>query len=143
MIRKNINVDVIMDVLELTMAAHPTSNFIKSLTFQYQQRGGLSKKQLQDLHEKAAKIGTMPVGKLATLEAIILKKPTRYKSPEPTITAPDIAEKNNRVGELINEILSKYPLHKMVMFFKAKYDNDEPLTPANIAEVERLHKILL
>ena len=58
MIRKNPNVDVIRDVLKLTLEAYPESNFIKSLLFQYQERGGLSKKQLQDLYTKASKVNT-------------------------------------------------------------------------------------
>jgi hypothetical protein len=141
MIRKNPNVDVISDVLKLTSAAYPESNFIKSLLFQYQERGGLSKKQLQDLYAKALKVNTIPSGKLATLEAVILKKPTRYKSPMP-VAAP-IFTKDERIGELINSILAKYPQHKMVVFLKTKYDNNEPLSVAETAEVERFYKILI
>ena len=141
MIRKNPQVDVIMDVLLLTATAYPTSNFIKSLLFQYQERGGLSKKQLQDLHAKASKVTTMPVGKLATMEAIILKKPTRYKSPLPT--APPVLPTDDKSGELMSDILVKYPQHKMILFLKAKYDNNETLSVTERAEVERLYKLLL
>ena len=141
MIRKDPNVDVINDVLQLTMVAYPASNFIKSLLFQYQERGGLSKKQLQDLHAKALKVNTIPAGKLATLEAIILKKPTRYRSPLPTVAPVEV--KDAKIGEHINEILAKYPQHKMVVFLKAKYDNNEPLSANDTAEVERFYKILI
>jgi hypothetical protein len=141
MIRKNPSVDVINDILRLTMEAHPASNFIKSLLFQYQERGGLSKKQLQDLHAKAAKVGGMPPGKLATLEAVILKKPTRYKSPMP-FAAPAVI-KDEKSGLYINEILAKYPQHKMVLFLKSKFDNGDVLSPAEKGEVERLHKLLI
>lgn len=141
MIRKNPNVDVIKDVLELSLVAYPENNFLKSLLFQYQERGGLSKKQLQDLYDKAAKVTTMPTGKLATLEAVILKKPTRYKSPTP-IAAP-IITKNLLTGEHLNEIIVKFPQHKMVTFLKLKYDNNELLSVAEIAEIERFYKILI
>ena len=141
MIRKNPNVDVIKDVLEQTLVAYPENNFIKSLLFQYHERGGLSKKQLQDLHAKASKVNTIPAGKLATLEAVILKKPTRYKSPTP-IATPIIA-KDVLTGEHLSEILAKFPQHKMVLFLKMKYDNNELLSLAETAEVERFYKILI
>ena len=141
MIRKNPNVDVINDVLKLTLDAYPESNFIKSLLFQYHERGGLSKKQLQDLYAKALKVNTIPVGKLATLEAVILKKPTRYKSTMPA--AAPVFTKNERTGQLINDILVKYPQHKMVVFLKIKYDNNEPLSAAETTEIERFYKILI
>ena len=141
MIRKNPNVDVIKDVLELSLVAYPENNFLKSLLFQYHERGGLSKKQLQDLYDKAAKVTTMPSGKLATLEAVILKKPTRYKSPTP-VAAPTIT-KNPLTGEHLNEIIAKFPQHKMVIFLKLKYDNNELLSLAESAEIERFYKILI
>ncbi|MBC7627632.1 hypothetical protein [Ferruginibacter sp.] len=141
MIRKNPGVDIINDILQLTMLAYPASDFIKSLLFQYQERGGLSKKQLQDLHVKASKVSGMPAGKLATLEAVILKKPTRYKSPLP-VAAP-VFTKNEKSGEYINEILAKYPGHKMVLFLKTKFDNNEMLSVAETAEIERFYKLLI
>lgn len=141
MIRKNLNVDVIYDVLQLTLAAYPASNFIKSLLFQYQERGGLSKKQLQDLHAKALQVNTIPAGKLATIEAVILKKPTRYKSPHPVVV-PMIV-KDDTVGLHINEMLAKYPQHKMLLFLKTKFENNEQLSVAETAEVERFYKLLI
>lgn len=141
MVRKLPTVDVINDVLQLTLAAYPASDFIKSLLFQYHERGGLGKKQLEGLHSKASKISTMPPGKLATLEAIILKKPTRYKSPLP-VAAPIVA-KDVRCGQLLEEILTRYPQHKMALFLKAKYDNNEALSVKDVSEIERFYKILV
>jgi hypothetical protein len=71
--KKKVGVDVILDVLKETLAANPESDFIKSLLFQYQERGGLSKKQLEGLLGKASKVVSISEAKLATLEAIILK----------------------------------------------------------------------
>lgn len=140
MYRKKPDVDIIKDLLELTLVAYPDSAFIKSLAFQYEERGGLSKKQLEGLYKKAGKLDTIPPGKLATLEAVILKRPNRFKSVLPENTP--LYTKDTRTGELIAAILGKYPQHKRVLFFKAKYDNNELLSPAEITELERFHKLL-
>ncbi|MEO6232963.1 MAG: hypothetical protein ABJB11_00210 [Ferruginibacter sp.] len=134
-------VDVIMDILKETLQKEPKSPFVESLLFQYMERGGLSKKQLEGLHSKASKIGTIAPGKLATLEAIILKKPTRYKSPLPTATLPP--EKDVVLQKLLEEILEKYPIHKRVVFIKMKYDKNEVISAIEKAEVERFHKLLI
>lgn len=139
--RKKPGVDVVKDLLELALIAYPDSTFIKSLSFQYEERGGLSKKQLDGLYKKAAKINTIPAGKLATLEALILQRPNRYKSGLPENTP--LYTKDTTSGRLMNDILEKYPQHKRVLFFKAKFDNNETLSSLEIAELERFHKLLL
>jgi hypothetical protein len=140
MFRKKIDVDVVNDILEAALAAYPESTFIKSLSQQYVERGGLSKKQLEGLYNKSLKIKSIPPGKLATLEAMILKRPNRYKSAPP---APKpLYSKDERVGELIGAILQKYPQHKRVLFFQSKYNNNESLSPTEIAELEKFKKLL-
>ena len=139
--RKKPDVDVIMDVLKETLAANPTSTFTASLLQQYQERGGLSKKQLEGLYHKASKVATITEGKLATLQAIILKKPTRYKSPLPQPTQLFI--KDDTAGEFIKKILEKYPQHKRVLFFKANYDNNKPLSVTETEELKRFYKLLI
>ncbi|HWC54799.1 MAG TPA: hypothetical protein VG676_14525 [Chitinophagaceae bacterium] len=138
--RKKPDVDVISDVLKLTLAAYPDSAFIKSLSYQYVERGGLSKKQLEGLYKKAVNVKNIPAAKLSTLEAIILKKPTRYKSPLPA-PAP-LYKKSTREGELIAAILEKFPQHKRVLFLKTKYDNNEILSSSETAELEKFYKML-
>ena len=137
--RKKTDVDVINDVLLLTMAAYPDSVFVKSLHQQYHNRGGLSKKQLEGLYQKALKANNVPAGKLATIEAEILKKPTRFKSDLPE--SRPLYKKDERIGLLIKETLEKYPEHKKVLFLKLKYENNELLQPGEITELERFHKI--
>jgi len=127
--------DIINDVLEECIQAYPLSSFIISLYKQYLQRGSLSKKQLQGLYGKASKIGQLPPGKLATIEAIIKRMPTRFKSELPEIKP--LFEKDEATGLLISEILVKYPQHKRVLFLKTKYDNNEVLTPADITDLKR------
>ncbi len=140
MIRKKIDVDIVKDILEALLEAQPHSTFVASLYQQYQERGGLSKKQLEGLYNKSQKVSSIPANKLATLEAVILKRPTRYKSPPP---APKpMYEKDERMGQMMEAILAKYPQHKRVLFLKSKYDNNETLTPAEVLEVERFTKVL-
>jgi hypothetical protein len=139
--RKKPDVDIINDVLLAAREAYPKSEFVQSLYQQYHERGGLSKKQLQGLYFKAEKIPNLPPNKLATLEAEILKKPTRYKSALP-INTP-LYTKNEEAGNLINEILAKCPQHKRVLFFKTKYDNNETLSATEITELKKFHSVLL
>lgn len=134
------DVDIVMDILKAVLEAQPLSSFTQSLLLQYQERGGLSKKQLQGLYGKASKISSIPSGKLATLEAIILKRPTREKSVLPELKP--LYSKDEASGEQIKIILEKYPLHKRVLFFKSKYDNNEPLLATDKAELQRFLKLL-
>ncbi len=134
------DVDVIRDILEQTEIAFPASSFVKSLHQQYLNRGGLSKKQLEGLYQIAQKVNTISVGKLSTLEAIILKKPTRYKSEKPEATP--LYKKDEVIGKKIEGILEKYPQHKRVLFLKVKYENNEVLSPAETAELEKFYKLL-
>ena len=134
------DVDVIMDVLKQVQAAHPESTFINSLLYQYQERGGLSKKQLEGLHSKASKVITVSHGKLATIEAIILKKHSKQRS---EVSKPiTIEKKDDNTAQLIEDILIKYPQHKRVLFFKMKYDNKEELSANEKTELEKFHALL-
>lgn len=134
------DVDVIRDILEQTEIAFPASSFVKSIHQQYLNRGGLSKKQLEGLYQMAQKANTIPVGKLSTLEAIILKKPTRYKSEKPA-PAP-LYKKDDELGQKMEAILEKYPQHKRVLFLKVKYENNEVFSSTELAELERFYKLL-
>ncbi len=134
-------VDIILDILQAVVAAQPHSAFARSLLLQYQERGGLSKKQLEGLYGKAQKVKDISAAKMATLQAIILKKPTRYKSELPE-QAP-LYQKDEETGQLIKDILLKFPEHKRVLFFRSKYENNEVLTAAEKAELHRFSKLPL
>jgi len=128
-------IDIVNEILEECIVAYPVSSFIISLYKQYQQRGSLSKKQLEGLYSKTAQIENISTSKLATLEALIKKMPTRYKS---DISAPaTIVEKDIVVGEMIAAILEKRPQHKTVLLLKIKYEKDEILTASEIADLKR------
>ena len=138
--RRNLEIDIIYEVLEECLLAYPISSFIISLYKQYQERGSLSKKQLQGLYGKAVKANSITPGKLATIEAIINKMPTRFKSEAPAHVP--LYEKEENSGQLIEIILSRYPQHKRVLFLKSKYENNEPLSTTDLADLKRFHQAL-
>ncbi len=135
------SVDVVLMVLKYALAGRPDSPLIASFLQQYQERGGLSKKQLEGLHSKASKIEGVSPAHLATLEAIILKKPTRYKTEKPAAPVPDKEDK--ATPALIEAILNRYPTHKRVLFFKMKTDGRQDLTPQEKDELHKFGKLLL
>lgn len=132
--------DIINMLLEDCIIAFPVSSFVISIYQQYQKRGWLSKKQLQGLYDKASKISGVLPGRLAALESIIKKMPTRDRSALPEITPMFV--KNEEAGKLINEIIAKYPQHKRVLFLRSKYDNNEILSPADISELKKFRQLL-
>ena len=133
-------IDIVNDLLEACILAYPVSSFVISLYKQYQQRGSLSKKQLQGLHSKASKIDDISISKLGTLEAIMKRMPNRYKSELPP-PAP-LFEKNKDAEVLIEEILARYPQHKRVLFLKAKHENNEILSAAEITELKKFRQLI-
>lgn len=133
--------DVLLDILNEMVKAHPTSDFVNSLHQQYCNRGGLSKKQMEGLHSKALKTANISHGKLATLEAIIKKKPTRERAAA-TMSQP-IPTKDAALGIQIVNILEKYPQHKRLLFLKSKFDNNENISALEITEIEKFGKLLL
>ncbi len=138
--KKKPQIDIVNEVLEACILAYPVSSFIISIYKQYLQRGSLSKKQLQGLYGKAQKIQDFSPAKLATLEALIRKMPTRFKSELPP--AKPLYEKEEGNGQLIDAILAKYPHHKRVLFLKSKYDNHEVLSPVEVKELNKFYQLL-
>ena len=134
-------INIILDILKAMLLAKPDSTFIKSLHDQFCNRGGLSKKQLEGLYNKASKTEGIAHGKLATLEAIIKKKATRYKSD--AVVQKTAPKKDEAVITALNDILEKYPQHKRILFLQSKYNNNDPISPTEIAEIEKFKKLLL
>ena len=133
--------DVIKEILEKSLKANPANEFIVSLNKFYDDRGGLSKKQMEGLHKYAQKIDDIHPGKLATLEAIIKKRPTWQKKENNPLFKED--EKDPAVLKDMDEILSLYPQHKRVLFLKEKYIKNETLSLAELDEIKRFKKILI
>ncbi len=141
MYRINPDIDIIKDLLEAVIKAQPESVFANSLYHQYQERGGLSKKQLEGLYSKASKIKDISAGKLATLQAIILKRPTRFKSEKPEVVP--LPPKDETPGRDMEAILQKFPQHKRVLFLKSKWDKNEAISAQELSEIARFKGILL
>ncbi|HEV7620651.1 MAG TPA: hypothetical protein VGO09_02900 [Flavisolibacter sp.] len=132
--------DIVNYILEECILAYPISSFIIGLYKQYLQRGSLSKKQLSGLYGRAVAIQHLPPGKLATLEALIKKMPTRFKSEMPPNKA--LYEKNEETGKMIEEILSKFPQHKRALFLKSKFNNNEVLSPTELSELRKFKSLI-
>ena len=111
------HVDVISDILAAALKRYPDSDFVQNLSHQYLVKGGLSKRQLEGLYKKAEKIDGLSPGKLATLEAIILKRHKKYRSELPA-TEP-LFRKDETSAVMVEDILAKYPQHKRVLLFGA------------------------
>ncbi len=133
--------DVVQALLNEMLIARPESEFIQSLHKQYCERGGLSKKQMEGLHSKASQTPGIAPGKLATLEAIIKKRPTWEKKDVATVSA--IEEKDETILPLINSLLEKYPQHKRVLFLKSKHDKNDPISALEKDELLKFKKLLL
>lgn len=134
-------INIISSILEQLLKSNTRNNFIQSLHQQYCNVGGLSKKQLEGLYTFAIKSEIIAPSKLATLDAIIKKKPTRYKS-EKIKKAPDV-KNDSAIEKLIEAILKKYPQHKMAIWLQIKIQRKEILSQNEIDEVKRLAKLLL
>lgn len=133
--------DILHTLLNDMLQAKPDSDFIKSLHKQYCERGGLSKKQMEGLHSKASKTAGIAPGKLATLEAIIKKRPTWEKKDVATVSA--VFEKDETIQPLLTALLEKYPEHKRVLFIKSKYEKNDPISTQEKDELQKFKKLLL
>jgi hypothetical protein len=131
--------DIVNEVLEACILAYPVSPFIISLYQQYQERGSLSKKQMQGLYGKASNIQDLSPGKLAAIELIIKKMTTRHKGEVPVAAPPSSRDKST--AQTIAEILARFPNHKRVLFLKAKYDHEELLSPADLLDLKKFKAI--
>ncbi len=96
---------------------------------------------MEGLLGKATQSGVINDAQLATLQAIIKKKPTRYRS-EKIEKAPEF-NKAEEVKPLVQNILDQFPQHKMALFLQNKINSHQTLTEAEINEVKRLHKLLI
>ena len=139
--RINPDIDIVAQVIETVLKAKPDDAFCKSISIQYMERGGLSKKQLEGLLGKATRIPEINPGKLATLEAIIKKKHVTHRS-EATITAA-VKTNDEEVGKMIAAILEKYPQHKRVLLFSSNYNKDGLLAANEKEELIRFYKLLI
>jgi len=134
-------VDIIDKILDACYKHNPDALFVMSLMHQYEERGSLSKKQLEGLYQKAMKVPALPTNWLATLEATIHKMHTREKAP--AVNNTPVFQQDSSIGDKIDRILQKYPQHKRIVFLNSKYQKNDLLLPAEKAEVEKFFKMLI
>ena len=145
MLPKNKRIDVIDKLLALCYAHNKDALFIMSLMHQYEERGSLSKKQLQGLLLKAQKIKEIPAHQIAAVEAIVLKMPTRDKTPVQK-TTPAISEAEAQIAAAraqTEQVLALYPSHKQVLLLRSKLMSHQSLTPQEQADLTKFVKILV
>lgn len=114
--------------------------FVMSLMHQYEERGFLTKGQLQGLYYKAETVKDLPAGLLATLEATISKLPTREKKNAPIILNEE--KKDEETANMLAEILAKYPQHKAVIGMQNNFSKHNKLTSTEKLELNKIYKIL-
>ncbi len=133
-----------LDFVEKILTACYNSNkddlFVMSLMHQYEDRGFLTKGQLQGLFYKAEKITDLPAGLLATLQVTLSKLPTREKKDAPIIISE--VKKDAETENKLNEILAKYPQHKAVIGMHNNFDKHDKLTSTEKLELDRIYKLL-
>lgn len=145
MLSKNKKIDVIEKLLALCYEHNKDALFIMSLMHQYEERGSLSKKQLQGLLLKAQKIKEIPAHQIAAVEAIVLKMPTRDKTPVQK-TTPANSEAETQIAAALaqtEQILAVYPFHKQVLLLRSKLMSHQSLTPQEQADLTKFVKILV
>ena len=145
MLSKNKKIDVIDKLLSLCYEHNKDALFIMSLMHQYEERGSLSKKQLQGLILKAQKIKEIPAHQIAAVEAIVLKMPTRDKTPVQK-TPPAMSEAEAQISTALaqtDQILAVYPSHKQALLLKSKLTSKQPLSPQEQADLTKFVKILV
>ena len=145
MLSKNKKIDVIEKLLALCYAHNKHALFIMSLMHQYEERGSLSKKQLQGLLLKAQKIKEIPAHQIAAVEAIVLKMPTRDKTPVQK-TTPAISEAEAHIVAAraqTEQVLAVYPSHKQVLLLRSKLMSHQSLTTQEQADLSKFVKILI
>jgi len=145
MLPKNKRIDVIDKLLALCYAHNKDALFIMSLMHQYEERGSLSKKQLQGLLLKAQKIKEIPAHQIAAVEAIVLKMPTRDKTPVQKTTPAHTGAEAQITAAIAQteQILAVYPSHKQVLLLRSKLMSNQPLTPQEQTDLTKFVKILV
>lgn len=139
---KKKKVDVIDKVLEACYQYNKDALFVMSLMHQYEERGSLSKKQLEGLVAKARQVPDMPVGWLAAVEAIILKMPTRDKTPV-NLEKNVATDPYEKWLDQCKAILQKYPGHKRVLYFDALLQQRKPFSSVEQQELEKFYRLLI
>ncbi len=132
--------DFVEKILTACYKTHKYDLFVMSLMHQYEERGFLTKGQLQGLYYKAEEVKDLPAGLLATLEATISKLPTKEKKNVPIVIKEE--KKDEETENKLNEILAKYPQHKAVLNLQNIFNKHNKLTSSEKLALNKIYKIL-
>lgn len=134
------NIDFVEKILMACYNNNQYDLFVMSLMHQYEERGFLTKGQLQGLFYKAEKIEDLPAGLLATLQATISKLPTREKK---NVAINVKEEKRDEETEnIFTEVLAKYPQHKAVLGLQNNFKKHDKLSSTEKIELNKIYKLL-
>jgi hypothetical protein len=136
----NINLDFVEKILTACYNSNKDDLFVMSLMHQYEDRGFLTKGQLQGLFYKAEKLEDLPAGLLATLQATITKLPTREKKNTPIVL--NEVKKDEVTENMLSDILAKYPQHKAVIGLQNNFNKYDKLTSTEKLELNKIYKLL-
>jgi hypothetical protein len=113
-----------------------------SLMHQYEERGFLTKAQLQGLFYKAEKVPDLPAGLLATLQSTIKKLPSKIKKAEQTIIKTE-NKKDKETENMLAKILAAFPQHKAVIGLQNNFKKHDKLTPTEKLELTKIYKLMV
>jgi hypothetical protein len=139
--RKKGDIDFVERILNACYNSNKGDLFVMSLMHQYEERGFLTKAQLQGLFYKAEKLNDLQTGLLATLEATISKLPTREKKNAPIVL--NEVKKDEETENKLQTILLKYPQHKAVIGLQNNFKKYEKLNSTEKLELDRIYKLLI
>jgi hypothetical protein len=111
-----------------------------SLMHQYEERGFLTKGQLQALFYKAEKVPNLPAGLLATLQSTISKLPTRNKKQEVITLKQEKIDTESK--EMMEAILAKYPQHKAIIGLHNNFNKHNKLATSEKLELQKIYKLM-
>lgn len=113
-----------------------------SLMHQYEERGFLTKAQLQGLLYKAEKVPNFSAGLLATLQSTIKKLPTKAKKTDEVIIKAD-NKKDEETEQMLTKILVAFPQHKAVIGLQNNFNKHDKLSPSEKLELIKIFKLMV
>lgn len=116
--------------------------FVMSLMHQYEERGFLTKAQLQGLFYKAEKVPNLPAGLLATLQSTIKKLPTKEKKNAPIVITNE-PKKDEETEAMLTKILTAFPQHKAVIGLQNNFSKYSKLNPSEKLELTKIYKLMV
>ena len=139
--KKKDSIDFVEKILTICYNNNKNDLFGMSLMNQYEDRGFLTKGQLQGLFYKAEKVEDLQPGLLATLQATLSKLPTKIKSEKPEIITE--VKRDVETENKLKNILDKFPQHKAIIGLQNNFNKFDKLTSAEKLELDRFYKLLI